>query len=272
LARTCHAGIPNSVCLGPDGPVGVQDRMPVDGAADHNQFIQGSVGIRCGATDARGGEGQGRFSTGGQGPGSSPPERAVINVPIDVEKSYWQPSGNQQIPASPAGIEALGPAIVLRPKFGLPMGASCTIVFAEEVVDKDGIRPCAPPNGDIDADCTPGDTSAVTFGVEPMDLVTVPKDGDANVPRIGEITLDFNAIMNGPRLLEEVVVAKGGVRVTGFVLVENLEPDRPSYKLKLPGGFEASTAYTVTVPATVVDRFEQPLGYDVTFQFTTAAN
>jgi hypothetical protein len=41
--------------------------------------------------------------------------------------------------------------------------------------------------------------------------------------------------------------------------------------LRFDGGYDAGTAYTVTVPTTVLDTFGQPLGEAITVTFTTAA-
>src|SRR5450432_3689772 len=60
-------------------PVGVLD-VNNDGAADNTTFKAGAVGIRCG----------------------------TIDVPIDPDMSYWNPSGDQQVPAA-GGYDALGP-------------------------------------------------------------------------------------------------------------------------------------------------------------------
>ena len=75
----------NAATIAMGAPVGVLD-INQDGAADDTRFIEGAVGLRCG----------------------------TIDVPIDLDMSYWNPSGNQQVPAM-GGFEALGPAIVLIP-------------------------------------------------------------------------------------------------------------------------------------------------------------
>ena len=80
-------------------PVGVLDTNE-DGAADKQQFHEGSVAIIC---------------TGASG--------TVRNVPLDLggndnHGSYWSPSGDQQEPAEgiPSPFDLLGPAIVLVPQ------------------------------------------------------------------------------------------------------------------------------------------------------------
>src|SRR4030095_15056062 len=66
-------------------PVGVKDANQ-DGAADNTRMMPGAVGLKCGTVD----------------------------VPIDLNSSYWNPSGDQNVPAM-GGFDALGPAIVILP-------------------------------------------------------------------------------------------------------------------------------------------------------------
>jgi Bacterial Ig-like domain len=158
LAESCKGK--KAVCVRDDGvPVGILDatdsggRPYKDGIADVTRMIAGVAGVRCG------------------GPGSASPD--PIDVEMNPRLSYWQPAGNQQRPIVDDGLRGLlsiGPAVVLVPAEDLPTGLPCTVVFAPSVVDKSGLRPCAPPAGDITADCTPGDTSAVTFQSEPLIL------------------------------------------------------------------------------------------------------
>ena len=109
-----------------------------DGSADDTRMIAGAVGIQCG----------------------------TIDVPIDIDMSYWNPSGNQQKPAM-GGFDALGPALVVIPSAGLPTNTECRLRFAPDIVDKQGIQVCAPPGGDVTQNCTPGDVGAFKFTVEP---------------------------------------------------------------------------------------------------------
>src|SRR5690606_4897602 len=111
----------SEICIGADGPVGILD-VNLDGAADDTRLIEHAentygVNIEC----------------GGQ------------NMPLDRQLSFYNPAGNQQVPAGPIGLNGLGPAVVLVPSVGLMTGAACTITFHEDVVDKDGNRVCAPP-------------------------------------------------------------------------------------------------------------------------------
>src|SRR5262245_20671107 len=73
LPRTCPASNPLSLCIGPDGPVGVAEPDPMRPGAIDTRFIQGAVTVRCGDLVAA----------------------------MDLDASYWQPSGNQLVPATP---------------------------------------------------------------------------------------------------------------------------------------------------------------------------
>jgi hypothetical protein len=230
--------------------VGVLD-TDFDGAADDTRFIQGAVGIRCGAFD----------------------------VPIDLDNSYWNPSGDQQTPAQ-GGFDALGPAIVLVPgpttDVALPTNLDCAIAFSSDVVDKDGNQVCAPVGGDISAGCTPGDTSAFRFHVEPMTfdhaspLVPPPKRTDdflirANAP-IDPATLPNITVTEDP--------ATSYTQFTAMLTVTNSMPvpNQITIRWTAPGGLAANTRYTITVPTTVTDRYHQSPLQASQIAFTTGAN
>jgi hypothetical protein len=154
LAASCPGTGPHDLCVcALDGgcpaggaviargaSVGVVD-VDQDGAADTARLVAGTASVRCGATD----------------------------VAIDLAASYWTPAGTQQRPAS-GGFDALGPALVIVPAT-LPTGATCGVTFGDRVVDRDGVRLCAPADGDRANGCTPGDTSAIAFTVEPTVFV-----------------------------------------------------------------------------------------------------
>ena len=145
-----------AVCIGAMGPVGILDEDE-DGASDDFQMIAGAVTLEC--------DGQ--------------------VMAHDLQQSFYQPSGNQQIPAGPIGLDGIGPAIIIVPSDqGLKTGSNCTVKFNSEITDKSGNQICAPPGGDISRtdDCAPGDTSKISFGVEPLRLTgNDPADGDAGV-------------------------------------------------------------------------------------------
>jgi hypothetical protein len=251
LSSTCSGRDSESVCIcrlvdgcRRDGeivpenePVGVRDNNQ-DGSTDDTRFISGAVGIRC-------------------GPGAAP-----ISVPINLASSYWNPSGNQNRPAM-GGLDVLGPAIVLVPSGPLPTNVTCGLAFAPEVVDKQGVQVCAPPGGDIAANCSPGDVSAFTFKVEP--LAVRPSsftDGGVNVSRTSTTSFVATAPVAAASLL--------GIQI-------NPPPPAPptigtqmqAITLAWPTPLAPQTQYTVTFPTTITDTFAQPLPTAQSYRFTT---
>lgn len=247
-------------CLSEDGTstipkgnsVGVLDR-DMDGAADATQFIAGAVGIRCGA----------------------------IDVPIDLIQSYWTPSGNQQAPAQ-GGFDALGPAIVLVPKtsstsnsgpdLAMPTGMDCNLVFSPDVVDKDGNQVCAPPDGDITGGCTPGDTSAFHFTTEPLAFIKPPGIGTVPQSRTAPILIQANVPLDPASLANITVTQDPDVAYTQFTAT--LAPNMPAQitiSWTAAGGLAAATRYTITIPTTVTDRFQQGAPQPLQIAFTTAS-
>jgi hypothetical protein len=231
------------------GPVGVLD-VNQDGAADDTRFQRGAVGLKCGTVD----------------------------VPIDINMSYWNPSGDQNVPAM-GGFDALGPALVLvaavppgspmgMPAF-LPTNTTCGLVFAPSVVDKQGNQVCAPPNGDVEQECTPGDTSAFSFKVEPLTAQnTTFADGDTGISRTDPVVLKFSAPL-APATVANITVTQGGTAFTGFTLSQ---PFTDTVRLTWSGtGLAANQQYTINIPATVTDYFAQPPPMPTTFTFTTGS-
>jgi hypothetical protein len=258
LPARCPASNPLSMCICqlPDGcpdtngvtpagvSVGILD-MDLDGAADHMRFITGAVGIRCG----------------------------TIDVSIDPVQSYWTPSGNQEKPAQ-GGFDVLGPAIVLVPGpadqgVALPAGAECGVVFSADVVDKDGIQVCAPPGGDLAAGCTPGDTSAVKFSVEPMTLTQTPPVSATAQRRDADIAIVANAPLDTASLANITIVEDPATSYTQFQSVVT-KFNEIAIHSTAAGGFAAATHYTVTVPTTVTDRYGKSTAQPLVFAFTTA--
>jgi hypothetical protein len=94
------------VCVGSDGPVGILDEDE-DGAADDFRMI-----------DYGGGALAVEVLCDGE------------SMPLDRALSFYNPSGNQQIPAA-SGVNGLGPALILVPTEGLKTSASCTLAFNE---------------------------------------------------------------------------------------------------------------------------------------------
>jgi hypothetical protein len=262
LAAHCPASNPRSVCIcardggcpSVDGtfttprgqPVGVSDTN-MDGAADRTRFIAGAVGIRCGA----------------------------IDVPIDLDMSFWTPSGNQQVPALD-GFDALGPAIVLVPgpaPAALPTSTECGVVFAPDVVDKDGNRVCAPQDGDIATGCTPGDTTAVRFTVEPMAFAVASVVMDPGQSRTADVAIRANAPLD-PASIANVTVTEGpATSYTQFTATLGTASDASVITIRwtATGGLAANTSYTITVPTTVTDAYHQPAKLPFQIAFTTGA-
>jgi hypothetical protein len=223
--------------------VGVLDRDQ-DGAADNTRFIAGAVGIACGAN------------------------AVPINVPIDLERSYWTPSGNQHVPAQ-GGFDALGPAIVLVPAGALPTSLACGLVFSPDIVDKDGNRVCAPPDGNIAAGCTPGDTTAFTFTVEPLTLSLAMAVMDPGQSRLMDIRIRANVPLD-PASLANITVTEGTTSYTQFTATLSL-PNEIAIHWTAIGGLTAMTRYTITVPTTVTDVYHQPQPQPFQVAFTTGA-
>lgn len=260
-------GQANPIPIG--GPVGILDSVPEpdgDGAADSTRMIDGVVVASC-------------VGKGGDS----------ITAPMDLAGSYWQPSGNQQVPAN-GGVSVLGPALVLVPRFGLPTSSRCTFTFQDTVVDRDGNRLCAPTDGDITKGCpTDGDTALVTFGTEILRFKSnIPANNAMNQPRLtpgtgnkyGKFTIDFNVVMSIPSLMDHVKVTENGAPATSAYTIVLATGATTKYEFQFvnpnaggtPTGFLPSTVYTVTIEPTVTDYFGQPLGGDpITFTFTTAA-
>jgi hypothetical protein len=281
LPETCPASNKLSVCIcnNPNGclantklvpmgmPVGVAD-IDKDGAADDTELINGSVKILCG------------------------PNRS-INVPLDLKSSYWNPSGDQNRPAL-GGFDALGPAIVISPLAALPTNVECQLAFADgtltfpdandpatplpAISDKQNLKLCAPPNGDVAQPCAAdGDVSLFKFKVEPM--AYIPGDssvanGAMNVPRnitapsilrfVFNVPIAVSSLAAGvtitPALPAGATLTVGG---TGFA--RNLEISAPAGTL-----LAASTTYTITISTALTDTYGQPLPAPVVITFTTA--
>ena len=229
-------------------PVGVLD-VNQDGAADDTRFMPGAVGLSCGG----------------------------ITVPIDLNNSYWNPSGDQNVPAM-GGFDALGPAIVLQtlapagapmgtPPF-LPTNTTCNLTFAPDVVDKQNNQVCAPPDGDITKGCTPGDVSAFSFKVEPMSVINNSfSDGDTGVSRTDFVLLKASAPM-ALSSLNAITVLEGSTPYTEFTLTTPF-PDTVRITWTNATGLAANQEYTINVGTGMVDLYDQPITMPTSFTFTT---
>jgi hypothetical protein len=254
LKAACHG--PHAVCMcNLDGgcggiakgdPVGVLD-VNNDGAADNTSFVAGSVGIKCG----------------------------TIAVPIDLDQSYWYPSGDQQVPAS-GGFDALGPAIVLVPTAGiLPTNLTCGLSFADNVVGKQGDRVCAPPAGrpadcgnDFEAcnlACDAGNVSAFSFKTDALRITVLGiTEGATGVSASAAIFANANAPID-PTTLSKITfspAAPADMTITA--------PMASQIKFTFTTPLTAGTKYTITFPTTLTDTFGQGLPAATTISFTTA--
>ncbi len=240
LPRTCVGEF--AVCLGPNGPIGIDDLEPGpvgDGAADKHQFIDDSVQIIC---DGK-------------------------KVPLSLNLSFWQPAGNQQKPAQ-GGLAVLGPAVVLVPLLGFPTGSTCTVKFAEQVVDIDGNQVCAPTGGEITSQCTPGDTSLISWKVDTLQMLVSRStlvDGATSVSRTAEVLLAFNAELKASSL-SGVTLRRGATNVPVVA-----EVDSKSIILIRNLALDANTLYTLTIPTTVTDILDVALKAPIVISFTTGA-
>lgn len=219
-------------------PVGVLD-IDQDGAADETRMIPGSVGIRCG----------------------------TIDVPINLDTSYWNPSGDQNRPAM-GGFDALGPAIVLAPNGPLPTNIDCGLTFSAEVVDKQGQGVCTPSGGDFRAgSCNPGELGAFSFRVEPLEITPSSFNNmDTGVPREGPYLFATNAPVDVASLSNVTVTPAPPAGVT----LTFSSPMATTIRVTVMGGtLAADTQYTVTFPTTVTDTFGQMLPSVAIYTFTT---
>ena len=257
LKDTCPGKDPRSVCIcqldagcgvvAKGDPVGVLDDNQ-DGAADAMQLIPGSVGLKCGS----------------------------IDVPIDLVNSYYNPSGNQEVPAM-GGFDALGPAIVLVPATPtgamfptLPTNVTCGVTFSPKVVDKRGVSVCAPTNGDYRAQpyCTPGDVSKVSFKTDALALAP-----QGIIDMQTQIPFD----MNDPILVQPNAPLDpssiGGISVvqtsTGTAVPVTVTISMNLITVTPTGATGAMTEYTLTIPTTVTDTFGQGMPNPVVVHFTT---
>jgi hypothetical protein len=229
-------------------PVGVLD-INQDGAADDTRFQAGALGIQCGS----------------------------IAVPIDLDASYWNPSGDQNVPAL-GGFDALGPAIVLQA--GVPAGAptgvasvlptntTCKLTVDPSVVDKQGNQLCAPPDGDITKACTPGNLDAFSFKVSALTVDnTAFDDGATAISRTDNVVLKFSAPVT-PSTLSGITVTQGAAAYTQFT-VTALNATDIRLTWTAAGGLNANQQYTISVAATITDLYGQAMPMPASYTFTT---
>ena len=251
LAETCTGEF--AVCLDSvtGEPIGVMDVEDADseqdGAADDTRFmdldpdpigVKTPVEIVC--TPLTGGD--------------------PIVVPLNIANTFWQPSGNQQVPAA-GGFNSVGPAVILAPLSGMPTSSSCTVEFHSSVVDKDGEQVCASEAGDIDRPCpSDGDTSLIEWTNEPLLLIgTNPPNNAMNVPltAFGEtfarILVQFNTTIEEEIHPDAFTLLENGVERTDIM------PARAAMEFNVdiivPGGYVAGATYELQISANVTDQF-----------------
>ena len=277
LPKTCPASNRLSVCICQlptcvvgsrqimmGMPVGVLD-IDQDGAGDETRMIANAVNIRCGS--------------GGN-----------INVPLDLDLSYWNPSGDQNRPAQ-GGFEALGPALVLTPSGALPTNVECQLAFADgtdkfpdmsnagmplpAVVDKQGEYVCAPPGGDVTKTCSGTDLSAFKFKVEPL-VITPQSFGDMSTgvpPNIGMggTPIDFlaNVPLSTASLMPNITITPAVPGATITIVGTGL--NARTIRISGPAGtnLQANTNYTITFMTGVTDMYNQPLPQPLVIRFMT---
>jgi hypothetical protein len=241
--RNCTA-----VCtqIGPDNQaVGVLDENE-DGAADQFRFKDDVLAIVC--------DGQ---------------EMPLL---LDgLNKTFWNPSGNQQIPAGSIGVAGLGPAIVVIPE-GLRTGASCVIDIDDSVVDKDGESLCAPPGGDVTKACPGnGDTSLIEFGTQIFALLgAAPGDGQQFVRLDAQVLLQFNLDVDTASIMDNVSISDETGIVAATIMAQM--SDGAIISVAVDGDMTPETDYTVNVTGGangLKEIFGGGLAEDIELTFTT---
>lgn len=225
-------------------PVGILDENE-DGAPDELRFKEDIVHIVCDG----------------------------VEMPLvydGLSKTFWNPSGNQQIPAGDIGIGGLGPAIVVIPE-GLRTGSTCTIEINDTVVDKDGNPVCAPEGGDIHNDCSGGDTSRISFGTQVFSLLgTAPPNNAMNVNVAQQILLQFNLDVDDASIAGNVSITSGGSDVPATIQTEN--NDAAIISIDVTGGMLPNTEYVIHVNSGengLLEIFGGYLAEDIDITFTT---
>ncbi len=205
-----------------------------------------------------------------------------ISIPLDrdsllnIDRSQYQIRGDQRFAVD--GVMGLGPALHLVPRFGLPAGSECGLRFRSSVTDCDGNQVCAPAGGDYENEqCAgPGDTSLVSFGVQPMFLDgSAPADGATDVSptwqgeSFGRVVLMLNARVDVTSLAGRVTVVADGAPSPLDATVA-LEPGHDTdINIDVPGGFLPNTTHTVTVDAGIEDLVGGVLDSPISISFKT---
>ena len=237
----------HAVCLNGSGiPVGVLDEDE-NGSADNTQMIDGALRIVCGS----------------------------ITVPLNRESSFWQPSGNQLVPAGQVPQSSLGPAIIAVPANGLlPGSQDCRIEFAGDVTDKEFNRPCAPIGGMEDTDnlgdCASGDMSAFSFTTEDIGLdSSVPSNNATGIAVTRRVIALILTARPDPATVPTaaVTVMQGATPRTDFTVALNMA-NAQRVEITLAANLLPATTYTVTL-GNLTDTFGVAIS-PLSISFTTA--
>jgi hypothetical protein len=238
-----------AVCFDADGlPVGVMD-TDENGSADDTRFIDGALNIVCTSREGN----------------------IDSVVPLNLSDTFYQPSGNQQVPAA-GGFDAIGPAIIVAPLFGLPTNSICGLSFDEDVVDKDHERVCASEGGSIDTACEPGNLDPIAFGTEI--LATEGSDPQPGAPAVVATpgTPQVITILMNTTIAENptgITVSHGGTPDAVTIARDSMNLD--TVEITVTNGYVAGETYTVDFSG-LTDYFGVgiPAGSSTTFTFTTA--
>ncbi len=239
-------------------PIGLANLAPSGFSPVHSlRFIQGAVTITCDGDD----------------------------MPLNTTDTFWQPSGNQLLPAGNQGITGLGPAIVLQPANGLKTGADCTINFDPSVTDRDGETVCTPDFAAIAQDimdlgfheaienlecASAGDASGAAFTTETLAVAnTSPASGATITPAQTSLSIIFNAPIDPALLTPANFALSDSVGpVAGYSVVPRMDNAAivDITNLTLVG----SENYSMTISSAVADPFGGTLPAAFTFTFSTS--
>jgi hypothetical protein len=169
------------------------------------------------------------------------------------------------------GFDAMGPAIVLNPTRGMPTNIDCGLVFSPDVVDKQENQVCAPADGNIENECTPGDTSQFTFKTEPLTIESASFENNATgVNRMDPMLFAANAVLD-PSSAAGITVTEAGANFTQFTAAVGTGTMTKTIMITWTVTLQPTTTYVVTIPVSAKDTFLQPIPAPVVVTFTTGA-
>ena len=254
-----------AVCVGPNGvvdnatglPIGILDSDPVDGAADRLSLFPYEKNDEDNDLDDELGV---TITCDG------------VNIPIDTARSFWDPSGNQQIPAATGSSHrAIGPVLVLFPQNGLRTGSTCTLSFRDEVTDVDGNTVCTPRDGVLANGCDPGvGTSLISFATEAFNVTLTSVNDGAMVDSTLPFTFiaAFSAPVSEDTLPNVTLVDAATMTEVPFEPIWDAgNPVQASFEFDL--GLAPMTDYILTIPTSVTDPNGGPLETETVITFST---